>query len=133
VAPERTASPANLPETTRLAVERTRLAYERTLMAWVRTSTALISFGFTIYKFFQFLRESGEARPDAQLLGPRQFAMLMIIIGLGALVAAALQHWHDVSRLREQYGVVRYSLAAMLAVLVGGLGILGLLAVIFRQ
>jgi Domain of unknown function (DUF202) len=39
---------------TRLAVERTRLAYERTLMAWVRTATALISFGFTIYKFFEF-------------------------------------------------------------------------------
>ena len=39
---------------TRLAVERTRLAYERTLMAWVRTATSLISFGFTVYKFFQF-------------------------------------------------------------------------------
>ena len=38
---------------TRLAVDRTRLAYERTLMAWVRTATSLISFGFTIYKFFQ--------------------------------------------------------------------------------
>ena len=43
---------------TRLAVDRTRLAYERTLMAWVRTATSLISFGFTIYKFFEF--ESGK-------------------------------------------------------------------------
>ena len=47
---------ATLPDATKLAVERTRLAYERTLMAWVRTSTSLISFGFTIYKFFQYLR-----------------------------------------------------------------------------
>ncbi len=39
---------------TRLAVDRTRLAHERTLMAWVRTATSLISFGFTIYKFFEF-------------------------------------------------------------------------------
>ena len=39
---------------TKLAVDRTRLAYERTLMAWVRTATSLISFGFTIYKFFEF-------------------------------------------------------------------------------
>ena len=38
---------------TRLAVNRTRLAYERTLMAWVRTAASMISFGFTIYKFFQ--------------------------------------------------------------------------------
>jgi putative membrane protein len=38
---------------TRLGVERTRLAYERTMMAWVRTATSLITFGFSIYKFFQ--------------------------------------------------------------------------------
>ena len=43
-----------LDNSTRLAVDRTRLAHERTLMAWVRTATSLISFGFTIYKFFQF-------------------------------------------------------------------------------
>jgi putative membrane protein len=36
-----------------LAFERTMLAYERTLMAWIRTAISLISFGFTIYKFFQ--------------------------------------------------------------------------------
>jgi putative membrane protein len=52
-------SPAtSLPDATQLAVERTTLAHERTLMAWVRTSVSLISFGFTIYKFFQYLRES---------------------------------------------------------------------------
>ena len=28
------------------------VALDRTLMAWVRTATSLISFGFTIYKFF---------------------------------------------------------------------------------
>jgi uncharacterized membrane protein YidH (DUF202 family) len=42
----------------RLAVDRTRLAYERTMMAWVRTATSMISFGFTIHKFFQF-RDDG--------------------------------------------------------------------------
>src|SRR3989337_955177 len=40
--------------TTKLAYERTNLAHERTLMSWVRTATSLITFGFTIYKFFQF-------------------------------------------------------------------------------
>ena len=38
---------------TDLAFERTVLAHERTLMAWVRTAVSMISFGFTIYKFFQ--------------------------------------------------------------------------------
>jgi uncharacterized membrane protein YidH (DUF202 family) len=36
-----------------LAVERTRVAYDRTMLAWTRTATSLITFGFTIYKFFQ--------------------------------------------------------------------------------
>ncbi len=55
------ASLSQLPDSTALAVERTRLAHERTLMAWVRTSVSLISFGFTIYKFFEYLRESEQA------------------------------------------------------------------------
>ena len=59
MASQGTGGTADLPNATQLAVERTRLAYERTLMAWVRTATSLISFGFTIYKFFQFLREEG--------------------------------------------------------------------------
>src|SRR5262249_28618447 len=37
---------------TELALERTRAAYERTMMAWIRTATSLITFGFTVYKFF---------------------------------------------------------------------------------
>ena len=40
-------------ETNTILADRTRLAYERTMMAWVRMGTSLISFGFTIYKFFQ--------------------------------------------------------------------------------
>ncbi len=46
-------------ERTSLALDRTRLAHERTLMAWVRTAVSLISFGFTIYKFFQGMHDNG--------------------------------------------------------------------------
>ena len=38
-----------------LALKRTLLAHQRTLMAWIRTSASMISFGFTIYKFFEYL------------------------------------------------------------------------------
>jgi putative membrane protein len=51
------AGASSLPSSTALALDRTLLAYDRTLMAWVRTATSLISLGFTIYKFFQYLRE----------------------------------------------------------------------------
>src|ERR1700679_1367281 len=42
---------------TDLAMQRTSMAAERSLMAWVRTSLSMIGFGFSIYKFFQYLPE----------------------------------------------------------------------------
>ncbi len=69
---------------TRLAVDRTRLAHERTLMAWVRTATSLISFGFTIYKFFQF--EQGRPPDAGSLIRGAWIRALMIATGLVALL-----------------------------------------------
>jgi putative membrane protein len=120
-----------LPLNSRLAIDRTRLAYERTLMAWVRTATSLISFGFTIYKFFQFLRE-GRAPIGEGVVGPRGFALLMIAIGLTALLLATIQHHRDRTALQLETGPMPYSLSAFVAGLVGVLGVLGLMSVILR-
>ena len=120
-----------LPDATKLAVDRTRLAYERTLMAWTRTATSLISFGFTIYKFFQYLHE-GKPAPDTGLFGPRGFALLMIGIGLTALAGATVEHRLSLQALRAEYGPQRYSLAAVVASLIAVLGVTGLLAVVFH-
>ena len=119
-------------DATRLAVERTRLAHERTLMAWVRTATSLISFGFTLFKFFQYLHQAGAAaeRPP-QFLGARQFAMLMISTGLLALVIATVQHVRSTRALRAEYGHVPYSLATIMAALIGTLGVLSFISVIW--
>ena len=117
---------------TQLACDRTRLAHDRTLMAWVRTATSLISFGFTIYKFFQYLQER-QAVPHEGLLGPRQYGTLMIVIGIIALLFATLQHRRDMKVLRKQHPEVPYSLVTVLAGLISLLGIVALLAVIFRQ
>jgi putative membrane protein len=122
-----------LPDATKLALDRTRLAHDRTLLAWVRTATSLISFGFTIYKFFQYLQESKQVAPGAKLFGPREFALLMIGIGIIVLVLATLQHRRDLERLRAEYHEVPYSTATLLAALIAGLGIVGLLAVFFHQ
>jgi putative membrane protein len=122
---------ADLPAATRLAVDRTRLAYERTHMAWTRTATSLISFGFTIYKFFQYLRDD---RPvaEAALLGPRGFAVLMILIGLTALAFATVEHRVSMNALRGEYGSVPYSSAAVVAGLIAILGVFGLFSVLLR-
>ena len=117
---------------TLLATDRTRLAHDRTLMAWVRTSTSLISFGFTIYKFFQYLREQNAVRAD-RLFGPREYALLMISVGVVALVFATLQHRRDMKALRALHPEIPYSLVTVLAGFMSLIGVVTLLAVIFRQ
>jgi putative membrane protein len=115
---------------TRLAVDRTRLAYERTMMAWVRTGTSLISFGFTIHKFFQFRLEPGQA-PANRVLGPGEFGGVMILIGLVALGLASWDHRQSMGMLRASYGSMPRSAAAAIGFLMFGLGIAALAAMIF--
>ena len=117
---------------TELAVDRKRLAHDRTMMAWVRTAASLISFGFTIYKFFQYMREQGHAA-DNRWLGPREFALLLIGIGLVSLAFATLQSRHEMRVMRKHFGHIPYSLANIVAGLVAILGVITFVAVIFRQ
>ena len=121
-----------LTDATVLAVERTRAAHDRTLLAWVRTSVSLISFGFTIYKFFQYLRDSSGAAAGANPAGPRRFGLTMILVGLLALILATVQYRGDLTKLAARYGPQPRSLTAALALLVGALGIVGLLFVYLR-
>lgn len=124
---------SGLPDATKLAIDRTRLAHERTLLAWVRTATSLISFGFTIDKFFQYWRENNATTPPSGWLGPRELALIMIGMGLGSLIIATIQHRRDLEALRKEYGMaIPVSLAAVTAGLIGLLGVLLLLAVVFR-
>ena len=106
----------------KLAFERTYLANERTQMAWIRTTLALISFGFTIAKFYQFLHETHGLK--APPLGPRTVGMLMIAIGLVAFVAANLQHRRALQALRAQCPGLPESTAGAIAALIMALGII---------
>ena len=117
---------------TELAVDRTRLAHDRTLMAWIRTSASLISFGFTIYKFFQYLRDKGEL-VEGRFFGPREFGMSMIGIAMTALVLATFVNRREMKTLRKRYAYVPYSLATVVAGLVGILGVVTFLAVFLRE
>ena len=125
-------STSTLSTSTELAVDRTRLAHERTLMAWIRTAASLISFGFTIYKFFEYLRDKGELK-EGHAFGPREFALCLITIGLAALVIATIQNRRDMKVMRKHYPNVPYSLATLVAAMVGLLGVITFVAIIFRQ
>ncbi|HEV2667939.1 MAG TPA: DUF202 domain-containing protein [Blastocatellia bacterium] len=124
---------AALPSSTELALDRTMLSHDRTLMAWVRTATSLISFGFTIYKFFQYLREHEGLEADGRVLGPRRFAMLMISTGLASLAMATLQQWRLRRKLKRVYPQAGFSPATIMAAFISLLGILALIAVTLRQ
>jgi putative membrane protein len=116
---------------TRLAVERTRLAYERTLMASVRTATSLISFGFTVYKFFQFDMSKQPVGANT-VIGPRGFALMMIGIGLVALVLSTIEHRRNMQAMRAEFGSLSYSTSAIVATLVSALGVVAFVAVVLR-
>jgi putative membrane protein len=121
------------PDATQLAVDRTRLAFERTMMAWVRTATSLITFGFTVYKFFQL--EEGAGEIPRHLIGPREFALMMISIGIFSLLLATLQHRQNMQILRVHYRGMRIplSLAALVGAFIALLGVAALIAVILRR
>jgi putative membrane protein len=114
---------------TSLATERSFLAFERTLMAWLRTSLSMISFGFTLAKFFEYLDD----KRGAPLVGnfgrvwsPAILGTAMVVIGTGALVFATIQHWRRVAALRERGLLPQWNLALNVAAVVSVLGIFAL-------
>ncbi len=74
---------------TGMAFQRTRLAEDRTLMAVIRTSLSLIGFGFTIFQFFQKLREQGTI---AHVEAPRNFGSALVWLGVLMLALGILYH-----------------------------------------
>jgi len=116
---------------TRLAFDRTRAAYERTMMSWIRTATSLITFGFSIYKFFQI--EAPAGGKQNRLIGPRELAFMLVSIGLISLVLATIEHRQNIRALGAHYPGKRPSLAVLVAALISIVGILALVAMIFRQ
>ena len=69
------------------------------MLSWVRTATALISFGFSIQQFFRITRAGAPERD--QIVGSDEFGFAMIV-GLLALLLAALKHWSDIRMLKLQ-------------------------------
>lgn len=113
-----------------LSFQRTALSYERTLMSWIRTATSLISFGFTIYKFFE---EFQNANPGRKLITPRMVGMLMIGFGLMCLLFAQVQHQRALKKLKEDYPGIERSLSSVLGILVLLFGFLLFITALLKQ
>lgn len=116
---------------TRLAYERTRVSYDRTVMAAIRTATSLITFGFTVYKFFEF--EIPGTENTRQSIGPREFGITMILIGLTLLSLTSYEYRRDRNAMRKLYPEMPRSTAGVFATLIAALGIAALLLAVFRR
>jgi len=81
-----------------MAAMRTALAAERTLMAWIRTALAMISFGFTIYKFLHVLTEA-EAIHLRHPGSARNLGIFLTALGTGSLVAGIAEYVQTMRRL----------------------------------
>lgn len=83
---------------TGMAFQRTRLAEDRTLMAVIRTALSLIGFGFTIFQFFQSLRERNVI---STATAPRNFGLSLVGLGVLMLVLGILYHLRFMLGLRR--------------------------------
>jgi putative membrane protein len=118
-------------DTNQLALDRTWMAHERTLMAWVRTATSMISFGFTVYKFFEF-ETSKLSPPGHTMLSPRLFSILMTSTGLFGLFMALISHHFEMQPMRK-YLKRKRSLAQIFGLIIFILGMFALLAAVRRE
>lgn len=75
---------------------------DRTLMAVIRTSLALIGFGFTIYQFFRYLRESAGAAQIIRGGAPRNFGLALVMLGVAMLSLGIWKHVAFMLELRAE-------------------------------
>ena len=127
---------------TGMSFQRTRMSADRTLMSVIRTSLALISFGFTIYQFFQKLSDAkvltGERDPA------RRFGIALVSLGIVMLTLGIVYHLAFMKGLRQErwqmkregliHGESQFpaSLTLIVALLLLVVGLLAVLSIMFR-
>lgn len=116
-----------------MALVRTIMAAERTLMAWVRTAISMIGFGFTIYKFFQFLPAELETRKAVRPDAPRNLGMTLIALGTLALIAASWEHRHFLNEIGATQKRHIWSITFVVAVFVVLIGAVSFYGVLLRS
>lgn len=112
-------------QTTALAFTRTRFAADRTLLSWIRTSFSMITFGFAIAKFFQFLKTL-ENYPK-QNISTKHLGAFLIILGVASLIPAIMEYRKELKAISAIDKGPRWSYALIFAFLVGLIGLYALI------
>ncbi|QCI69364.1 DUF202 domain-containing protein [Phreatobacter stygius] len=125
-----------------MAFQRTRMGADRTLMSVIRTSLSLIGFGFTIFQFFDRLRDSHVLAAGSA--APRNFGLALVLLGVGMQAIGIIYHLNFMRELRAErsalaadgliHGTSRYpvSLTLIVAVLLFMIGLLAITSMIFN-
>lgn len=108
---------------TDMALSRTLMAADRTLMAWIRTSLSMLGFGFTIYKFLLYVKESlSEHVMKAQ--GPRRFGIVLIGLGAISMLFGLIEHYGVYKQLGKGRSQQNFAFVVGIIVLLLGLVLL---------
>lgn len=120
-------------ERTDLALKRSVIAADRTLMAWIRTAISMIGFGFSIFKFFQYLPSGVGKGNIVHPNAPRNIGLTLIMLGTLALAGAMWQHWN----FRKEIGASRLhhmrSISLIVATVVVVIGVLAFYGVLMHH
>jgi putative membrane protein len=81
------------------AMVRTAFSSERALMAWMRTSVSLFTFGFTITKFFDYLRQKQGGAQFSE--GLHRLGLALICLGILVLMLGVIAHILRIKRGKE--------------------------------
>jgi putative membrane protein len=127
---------------TGMSFQRTRMSADRTLMSVMRTSLSLIGFGFTIFQFFQHLREADVIKAGSH--AARAFGSSLVALGIVMLVLGIIYHVQFMIGLRHQREEMRnaglihaqshfpVSLTLIVALLLLLVGTLAIVSMIFN-
>ena len=118
-------------ERTDWALDRTFMAADRTLMAWLRTALLMIGFGFTVYKFLEYIQQQKTGAVPT-LEGPRHLGLAFIGLGLVSLVIAVVQDWNYTKRLQTEQRRRPFNLGLVVAVFVALIGIFTFTSLLLR-
>jgi len=89
---------------TGMSIQRTRMSADRTLMSVMRTALSLIGFGFTIYQAFHKLYEAGVLH---RAQAPRNFGLILILLGVLLLIGGIANHVRFAVELRRTRGTMK--------------------------
>ena len=126
---------------TGMSFQRTRMSADRTLMSVIRTALSLIGFGFTIFQFFEKLKDAGTLTHAA---APRNFGIALVSFGIAMLVLGIVYHVQFMLGLRVEreqmredgliHGESRFpvSLTLIVAIALLMIGIAAVVSMLFR-